>query len=193
MPLILDLFSGLGGASKPFRDRGWQVVTVELDPKFSPDIVADVSTFSWRGERPTLIWASPPCTEFARESMPWSRTGKAPDLSLVQAVYRVVGESKPVWWVVENVRGAQRWIGRAVMNIGPVYLWGWFPPFKSTPAYGKERLSSKDKAERARIPYEIGASLADVIEECLAPQAAELVVLEPTSETQGSTVMTENS
>lgn len=52
--LMLDLCCGLKGASAAMRDRGWEVV---------------------RGRRPDLVWASPPCTEFSRESMPWTKTG----------------------------------------------------------------------------------------------------------------------
>lgn len=66
----LDLFSGRGTASKPFRDRGWDVVTVELDPSHSPDITADL--LDWRNpfhpHEFDFIWASPPCRVFSRGS-----------------------------------------------------------------------------------------------------------------------------
>lgn len=39
---VLDLFSGMGGWSQAFRDRGHEVVRVELDPRFEAEIHADI-------------------------------------------------------------------------------------------------------------------------------------------------------
>lgn len=147
------------------RDRGWNVVTIDIDPRFKTDIVADATTFSWDGAAVDLLWASPPCDEFSRESMPWCRTGQIPSLELVHATLRIVGEVRPRWWVMENVRGLQRWFGRSSARFGPVYLWGWFPKFEAPERYWKETLSSTRHAERAKIPYEIGEALAVAIEE----------------------------
>lgn len=163
-PLMLDLFAGTGGSSSAFRDAGWEVVTVDADPQHGTTIVADLSTWSWTGRRPTLVWASPPCTEFSRESMPWCRTGESPDLGLYNAALRIVAECKPEWWVIENVRGAQRWLGRAVMHAGPFYLWGWFPHFDPPRIEPfKESLSSSDKVGRAAVPYSLSLALLNAI------------------------------
>jgi site-specific DNA-cytosine methylase len=164
---MLDLFSGLGGASQAMTDRRWQVVRVDLDPGFCPDVVADIRDFRWGGAQPDLIWASPPCTEFAREFMPWSRTGRDPDLSLVEATIRIVEETKPRFWILENVRGAVRWLdpilGKPRAIIGPYFLWGFFPPLPSVyfrERIKKESLPSSAAAERAKIPYELSMAVA---------------------------------
>src|SRR4051812_340560 len=104
-PLMLDLFAGLGGASAPFRAAGWEVVRVEMDERFDAEVHADVRAWSWQGRRPALVWASPPCTEFSREAMPWCRTGKVPGMGLVDAADRIVRECNPSAWVIENVKG----------------------------------------------------------------------------------------
>ena len=39
---VLDLFSGLGGWSAAFKDRGHAVTTLDIEPKFKPDIVKDI-------------------------------------------------------------------------------------------------------------------------------------------------------
>ena len=171
--LMLDLCSGLGGASQAMRDRGWRVVRVDIDPQYKPDIVADITTCSYCGPTPTLVWASPPCRGFSRHSMPWLRPAKEPDLSIVMACKRIINESRPMWWVVENVRGAvpflMSFLGRPSKIINPYYLWGNFPPFEVDRARikNKERLSSTQAAQRALIPYEISEKLALACEQQL--------------------------
>jgi hypothetical protein len=168
---MLDLCAGLGGASAAMRDRGWDVVTVDIEAGFRPDIVADLRSFRWEGPTPYLIWASPPCTEFSRESMPWCRTGAAPDMALVEACVRVVRECGPTWWVIENVRGATKWfrplLGRFRLSCGPFFLWGDFPRFRCRVEPFKEMLSSTRKAERAKVPYELSEALARACESSL--------------------------
>jgi site-specific DNA-cytosine methylase len=162
---MLDLFAGLGGASAAMRARGWDVTTVELDPSFRPSIVADVARLPLNCPgRFDLVWASPPCTEYARESMPWCRTGNAPDMTLWRATEAAIRELRPRWWVIENVRGAVRFHGRATRTYGPVFLWGRMPLFDVTVKPWKERLSSTQKAERACIPYALSEALAKACE-----------------------------
>jgi len=166
--LMVDLCSGLGGASQAMKDRGWQVTTVDNDPRFKPDIIADVRTFTWNGERPTLIWASPPCHEFTRAFLPWIKSETVPDMSIVQAVCRIIYEANPVYWVIENVRGAQKYFGPvlgepAYILSGVYFLWGHFPDLSLYGTYFK--IWHRDKALRAKIPYELSNALATAIEE----------------------------
>jgi hypothetical protein len=165
--LALDLFAGTGSATAAMRDRGWQVVRVDINPAFSPDICADVREFCWNGDRPDLIWASPPCDEFAREYLPWKRRGNPPDLSLVLATLRIIRECKPRFWVIENVRGAVRWLnpllGPPRRIIFPFFLWGFFPDLGEIDQRDwprKYKLSGADKVRRAMIPYQLSLALA---------------------------------
>src|SRR5688500_15421118 len=48
----LDLCCGLGGASSAWRDRGWDVTTLDADPRFDADVTADVRTWKYDGPRP---------------------------------------------------------------------------------------------------------------------------------------------
>jgi len=175
MPTMLDLFAGRGGASEAMRDRGWNVTTVELNPQFNPDVVADITTFEWGGCPIDLLWASPPCTEFSRESMPWCKTGKAPSLDLVEATLRIVEQAKPQWWILENTRGARPWLkpllGHPAARTGPVYMWGNLPPMlipRILPY--KEKLSGNRPDLRSIIPYELSRAVAIGVERSMPPQ-----------------------
>lgn len=213
--LMLDLFAGLGGASQAMRERGWDVVTVDNDPRFGCTHTADLLTWSYTGPRPDLVWCSPPCTEFSRESMPWCRSKPAwvpcgcceshwcnrherhayececppveewgespysvrpPSLGLVRAAIRIVGECSPDWWVLENVRGATKYInpilGEPKQSHGPFFLWGSFPPFKCRVKFFKEKLSSTQRAERAKVPFALSEALAVACERNLFSEGA---------------------
>lgn len=167
--LMLDLFCGRQGASQTMRARGWHVHAVDLLGHFSPppDECADLTHWSWPGPRPDLIWASPPCTEFARESMPWCRTGATPSLALVEATQRIIAECQPRFFVIENVKGAVPYLGKPTMRFGPWHLWGRFPTFHAEVPFFKEKLSSTQKEERAKIPTVLAEALADAVEAAL--------------------------
>ncbi len=177
---MLDLGSGLGGASQAMVDRGWKVTRIDIEPAFRPSIVADYRALPLRPEyRPDLVWASPVCTEFARESMPWCKTGKDPSLDLVLAAKAAIDAIKPRWWVIENVRGARAffepYLGRPTLRIGAAYLWGRFPlvmGVKVNPH--KERLgpSPDRRALRSKIPYAISLALAEACERQNAVEAS---------------------
>lgn len=162
------MFSGLEGASAAMRDRGWEVITVDSDPTFDPTIVSDVRDVLLPINTLDLLWASPPCDEFARESMPWSRTGRVPSIDLVTATVELIEFCRPRYWAIENVRGSLRWLrpylGEPTAHAGPIYLWTNFPVTLPRVSGYKERLSGSAKAERARIPYAVSLAVARTVE-----------------------------
>ncbi len=179
---MLDLFSGLGGASAAMRDRGWNVVTVDVEPRFNCTFTADLTT--WEppaGERFDLVWASPPCQEFSRWGMPWlrKRNPPPPSLALVQAARRIIDTVNPDWWVIENVRGASSFL-RPILGeprmYGAAMLWGRFPDLGRVviPPH-KEKLSGHQRAERSKIPYPLSLALAKAVERAGCNLFAEVV------------------
>lgn len=176
-------------------DRGWRVVRVDIDPRFRPDLCADVRDISptgllamLGGDSHDLVWASPPCQEFARLTKPplW-RNGPPPppDLSLVEATVRLVRDLKPRFWVIENVRGAvgplRPLLGPPRQRCGSWYLWGDFPFFLCPPlrkGCGKSVHPDTGKRHRAPhlralVPYQLGWALAEAIEAALCHCAEE--------------------
>jgi hypothetical protein len=180
---MLDLFSGLGGASKVFRERGWKVIRVDIDDQhntlFEPTIVADIC--SWK-PTPDLVgeidflWASPPCTEFSKYSLPWWRKKSHPEPSMacIDAVRSLVREIRPRFWILENVRGAHRWLGPCRQAAGSFHLWGEFPRMKNPPKCLKGIVIRSgcsihpDPRLSANIPRELSQAVCDAIESELA-------------------------
>jgi len=167
--MVLDLCAGLKGASQAMRARGWRVVTLDYDPRFECDFTADVREWHYPAHlpRPDLVWASPPCDEFSREFMPWSKTGKQPDMSIALACKRIIDEVQPTFWVIENTQGAIRHFrphfGNYRLCVGPFYLWGFFPVPGNISQKGwrkKSSLSSAAPAERAIIPQSLSSAIA---------------------------------
>src|SRR5271167_1106320 len=110
----LDLCSGLGGASQPALDRGWKVIRVDIDPRFKPDIVADVRALPLRPFHVDVLWASPPCQEFSKQNLRcFYPEPPEPELSIVALVVcPAIERFKPGCWVVENVLAARPWLSR---------------------------------------------------------------------------------
>lgn len=172
-PLALDLCCGKGGWALGLMEAGWDVVGVDL-ADFSADypgsfIQADL--LQWDPApyaRARLVVASPPCEEFSRHSMPWTRARNPPppSLALVDRCRAIAGQlGCPI--ILENVRGAQPWLGRSVLNCGPFHLWGDVPALIPTDAVytPKQTLWSDRRTERAMVPR----ALARWIGECFLP------------------------
>jgi site-specific DNA-cytosine methylase len=82
---LLDLFCGKKGWSRPFEERGHEVITVDIDSKFRPTLVADVAAIdaTWfleRFGRPDLALLSPPCESFSVMALShnWEMKGGKP-------------------------------------------------------------------------------------------------------------------
>lgn len=110
---VLDLFSGLGGWSQAWLDRGHAVERVDLDPKFIDvphTTISDVLTVDLTG-RFDVVLASPPCERFSlltigRNWFPDERprtVEAAAALELVRRTrHRVVADIDPAYFVFEN-------------------------------------------------------------------------------------------
>lgn len=171
LPIIYDLCCGSGGWAAGLIAAGYRVIGYDINPQpLYPGEFhqADVKLLNGADMRDgVLIVASPPCEEFSRHAMPWTRARNPPepDLSIVEACWRIQREAG-LPMVLENVREAQRWLGRAKHHSGAFYLWGDVPALMPTLTYRKkESYGSKDRLKRARVPPE----LARWIGECFLP------------------------
>jgi hypothetical protein len=147
MPLAIDLFCGLGGWTEGLIAEGYDVVGFDIEQHIYGEhrypaqlVVQDVLTLHGRQFKDaTLIVSSPPCQAYSYRAMPWKRAKALPppDNTLFDACFRIQREAceaagRHVPLVVENVRGAQKWVGRARWNFGSFYLWGDVPALMPT-------------------------------------------------------------
>ena len=147
-PLAIDLFCGLGGWTDGLLAEGWDVIGFDIerheygDQKY-PGILCIQSVLTLHGSQfkdAALIVASPPCQGYSYRAMPWRRDKALPppDNSLFEACFRIQREAceaagRHIPMIVENVRGAQPWVGRARWNFGSFYLWGDVPALMPIP------------------------------------------------------------
>ena len=161
-PIVFDLFCGLGGWSEAFIANGYRAIGFDIEAHNYGNgvypgelILRDMRSMNGADlvkefGVPTCIVGSPPCQAFSYMAMPWSKAkaiqkeyleGKrdVKELTaLFDACFRIqreviaaVGHHVPM--VVENVRGAQRWVGKARWNFGSFYLWGDVPALMPIP------------------------------------------------------------
>lgn len=199
MPLAIDLFCGLGGWAEGLLAEGWDVIGFDIerhhygDQKYPAQLVLqDVLTLHGSQFRNAdLIVASPPCQACSYRAMPWKRAKALPppDNSLFEACFRIQREASAaagryIPLIVENVRGAERWVGRASWRYGSFFLWGDVPALMLAGSHRKQegdpswfydnyegsarRFSSHSKqrkawsAQIAKIPFPLASHIARV-------------------------------
>jgi len=185
-PVILDLCGGTGSWSRFYReDPAYRVVIV--DPGEWGSLAAvpgaeilemDVRDFAYevteavdsRAGRVRGIWlddvrgilAAPPCTHFSRSGARWwAQKGEEvliDALSIVEACFRVVDDTNPLWWCLENPAGRLRWfIGNPKIIIQPHHYAGHAEDpetqryTKTTLLWGDFSLPEKQNLEPVRV------------------------------------------
>lgn len=165
-PLAIDLFCGLGGWTEGLLAEGWDVVGFDVERHQYGDhqypaqlVLQDVLTMNGAQFKDAhLIVASPPCQAYSYRAMPWSRAKALPppDNSLFEACFRIQQEAseaagRHIPLVVENVRGAQPWVGKSRWNFGSFHLWGDVPALMPT-----TKATQKNSGDGVKVPSEEG-------------------------------------
>ena len=132
---VIDLFSGLGGFSQAFLDRGHDVLRIDFDDKFREvpntmvkDIMelepSELGSFAYDID---IITSSPPCNCFSTLALStfWEN-GRPKDprtidaIALVKRSITLIERLEPKFWVIENPTGMLRHV------IGPPQVLTWW-------------------------------------------------------------------
>ncbi len=149
MPLCIDLFCGLGGWSDGFIAEGWDCIGFDIERhdygrgSYPGQLALGDVLGLWGSQfaKADCIVASPPCQTYSYMAMPWIRAKalaawyREHELRQVQlnalfnACFRIQREAcaasgRHIPMVVENVKGAQPWVGTARAHFGSFYFWG---------------------------------------------------------------------
>jgi site-specific DNA-cytosine methylase len=100
----LVLFKGTGSIDKALEAAGWEVHSIDIDPKCEASETCDI--LAWDPSKFDVghfdfIWASPVCTEFSTLLLRRPRRLELGD-SFVQRALLIIETLKPRWWVLEN-------------------------------------------------------------------------------------------
>lgn len=187
---VLDLFCGLGGWSKGFHAEGFDCYGVDIVDVGYPYRLelCDIRTLDieWvKQHNFDVIVGSPPCRDFSlfakRFGSTWKNNPPNPlaGLELINIFLRIAQESRPKYWLMENVPGLCEHLPikpRVIKCLGPPEkqqmrrcLWGNFPdffipfdPHMKVKRYRPEvgRPSETNQAKRAEIPFCVANTIA---------------------------------
>ena len=156
---VLDLFSGTGSVAAVFRKMGYQVTTVDLDPKTKPDVQADVLTWKYRKMfRPgdfNVIFASPPCTEYSQALTTRPREMEEAD-KIVRKTLEIIKYLRHEKWFLENpstgylkTRGLLNQVDSIKVDYCRFSPWGYRKP---TQIWGTVQGLQNEQCEGAHCP-----------------------------------------
>ena len=103
----LVLFTGTGSVDRSLEAVGFQVDSLDMDPKCNATWTSDIMKWdAWRHMMPgryDFIWASPPCVQYsiARTTAKTPRNFQLAD-GIVARTLEIINELAPLGWLMEN-------------------------------------------------------------------------------------------
>ena len=111
---LLELFSGTGSVGMPWRENGHEVISVDTDPRFNPEICNDILLIDYTTlPIPDVIWASPDCSQYSR-----ARTRAKAPRSLAVADSLVARTKKIIQKMEESIDPARTKLRQTTQKLG---------------------------------------------------------------------------
>lgn len=152
-PLALDLCCGKGGWTNGLLAAGWDVIGVDIEDMggyqghlvFADvrEIAKDVQAY-FPAIKFDLVVASPPCQEFSVSSQPFKKSREKfnldnpPDRSIWNACVKIASDLEAPL-ILENVRGAVKFMGHQTWHYGSYYFWGQMPALIPIPWFDEAK------------------------------------------------------
>lgn len=156
----LELFCGCKCSGKVLEEMGYEVISLDFNPKFNPTICVDICEWDYTIYPPDefeVIWASPECRTFSIASGGKHRLkadimGFTQDAEegnkMIDAMLKILDYFKPKKWFVENPRGLLQYyppmkvLGKPLLTYYGNYEW--FSP-KPTQIWSNVELWENEK------------------------------------------------
>lgn len=191
-PLVIDGYCGLGGWSEGFLAEGWECVGIDIEKHDYGTggypgglILQDMLTVDGRQfkDADCLVF-SPPCQKYSYMAMPWTRAKKLAEWyressvriaelnALFDACFRIQLEASKaagryIPMVIENVKGAQPWVGSAKWHYGSFYLWGDVPALMpSGKAFKTSGMNWSDRSKHGQDFTRVGGQQSKELQIC---------------------------
>ena len=117
---LLDLFTGTGSVRVVAEALGYEVTSLDIDPRCNPDFVADITLFDytvWSPGEFDVVWTSPPCLYFSaarrsnlgrmvkgeimtKETL--LRDTESIGVPVLRRTQEIIEYLKPTVWIIEN-------------------------------------------------------------------------------------------
>ena len=123
MVRALELFSGTGSVGRVLRAHGHETVSLDIDPRFGPDLCMSILDFDETAYAPdhfAFIWASCPCEAYSiarsNAKIPRDVAMAASDKLLVKT-RQIFAHFRDALWVVENPATSRIWMREAAKGL----------------------------------------------------------------------------
>ena len=105
---VLEIFCGTKSFSKAAIERGWEVTTLDNDPKFEPDILCDIMDWDYKNfPVPDVFWAGIPCTTFSTASFKRRpEVGNVLALKTLEILEHFKKLNPNLIWAIENPKSS---------------------------------------------------------------------------------------
>ena len=121
----IDLFSGLGGFSAAFVERGHDVIRYDIDCQFRDvpnTIIRDVLTLTSKDlAKADIVLAGIDCTYLTYANANPEPQGYKKAVEIAKHTLSIIQEASPEYWIIENPKASRLWkvLGK------PSYLTAW--------------------------------------------------------------------